>query len=80
MTTAAPVQTITLPSDQDATGRTLEFAPSTLPILPGETRDIALVASTAPDTVADIAYPVRVRGTLEWGVGKRTELDQVFAR
>jgi hypothetical protein len=67
-------------SGVDATGRTLEFAPSTLPILPGETREIALVASTAPDTIADVAYPVRVRGTLEWGSGKRTELDQVFAR
>jgi hypothetical protein len=67
-------------SGVDATGRTLDFAPSTLPILPGETRQIALAASTAPDTIADIAYPVRVRGTLEWGAGKRTELDQVFAR
>jgi len=67
-------------SGVDATGRTLDFTPSTLPILPDETRQIPLVASTAPDTIADIAFPVRVRGTLEWGVGKRTELDQVFAR
>jgi len=67
-------------SGVDATGRTLDFTPSTLPILPDETRQIPLVASIAPDTPADISYPVRVRGTLEWGAGKRTELDQVFAR
>jgi len=67
-------------SGVDATGRTLDFTPSTLPILPDETRQIPLVGGIAPDTPADISYPVRVRGTLEWGAGKRTELDQVFAR
>lgn len=67
-------------SGVDATGRTLDFTPSTLPILPDETRQIPLVASTEPDIPVDINYPVRVRGTLEWGAGKRTELDQVFGR
>jgi hypothetical protein len=67
-------------SGVDAKGRSLDFAPSTLPILPGETRAIALVAGTAPDTITDVAYPVRVRGILEWGAGKRMEFDQQFAR
>jgi hypothetical protein len=67
-------------SGVDAKGRTLDFAPSTLPILPGETRAIALVAGTAPDVIAEVAYPVRVRGILEWGAGKRMELDQQFER
>jgi hypothetical protein len=64
----------------DAKGQSLDFAPSTLPILPGETRAIALVAGTAPGVIAEVAYPVRVRGILEWGDGKRTELDQQFER
>jgi hypothetical protein len=67
-------------SGVDATGRTLDFSPSTLPILPGETRAIALVAGTAPDVISEVAYPVRVRGTLEWGAGKRMEFDQQFER
>lgn len=64
----------------DAKGQSLDFAPSTLPILPGETRSIALVAGTAPGVSAEVAYPVRVRGILEWGDGKRMELDQQFER
>jgi hypothetical protein len=67
-------------SGVDAKGQSLDFSPSTLPILPGETRAIALVAGTAPDVIAEVAYPVRVRGTLEWGAGKRMEFDQQFER
>jgi hypothetical protein len=67
-------------SGVDAKGRSLDFAPSTLPILPGETRAIALVAGNAPDVITEVAYPVRVRGILEWGEGKRMELDQQFER
>jgi P pilus assembly chaperone PapD len=67
-------------SGVDAKGRSLEFTPSTLPILPGETRAISLAATDGTTEVADIAYPVRVKGTLEWGDGKRVELDQQFAR
>ncbi len=67
-------------SGVDAKGQSLDFAPSTLPILPGETRAIALVAGTAPDVITEVAYPVRVRGVLEWGDGKRMELDQQFER
>ena len=67
-------------SGVDAKGQSLDFSPSTLPILPGETRAIALVAGTAPDVISEVAYPVRVRGTLEWGAGKRMEFDQQFER
>ena len=67
-------------SGVDAKGQSLDFSPSTLPILPGETRAIALVAGTAPDVISEVAYPVRVRGILEWGAGKRMELDKQFER
>jgi hypothetical protein len=54
----------------DARGRELEFAPSSFPILPGETRAIALSAQTAPSQAAEPAYPVTVRGMLEWSGGR----------
>jgi len=67
-------------SGTDASGRKLEFAPSTLPILVGETRTIALTATDDSREVTDFKYPLRIRGALEWGDGKRLEFDQTFAR
>ncbi len=64
-------------SGTDAQGRELEFTPSTFPILPGETRTIALGASVGRDEPARIAYPVTVKGLLEWDNG-RVELDRRF--
>jgi fimbrial chaperone protein len=64
----------------DAKGRRLEFFPSTLPILPGETRAIPLSASEGRVAVTDLAYPVRVAGVIEWGDGQRIEIDQPFPR
>lgn len=51
----------------DAKGRELEFAPSNFPVLPGETRALALAAQTGPSEPTDAALPVTVRGTIEWG-------------
>jgi P pilus assembly chaperone PapD len=67
-------------SGADARGRKLEFSPSTLPILPGETRTIPLSASDGKVAVNDLAYPVEVAGVIEWGDGRRIEIDQPFAR
>jgi hypothetical protein len=62
----------------DARGRRLEFEPSTLPILPLETRAIALTASEQPETVVEIVYPVTIKGALEWGSAQRLEINQLF--
>jgi hypothetical protein len=63
----------------DAKGAKLEFTPSTLPVMPGETRSIGLSAnvegSTAP--VSAIQYPVTIKGALEWG-GKRVPYEHTF--
>jgi len=65
----------------DAQGRKLAFAPSNLPILPGETRLIALQpqgddpATPAPPVV----YPLKLEGALDWDK-QRLELDAVLAR
>jgi len=65
-------------SGVDAMGQRRDFAPSTLPILPGETRAIALVADAVPANGGNVVFPIRIQGTLEWGSGQRIELDQQF--
>ncbi len=68
-------------SGSDASGRTLEFTPNSLPILPGETRAVALIATRPGDQDTDVAvqFPATVRGKLEWGKGQTLNLDQRFA-
>lgn len=54
-------------SGTDAKGAHLDLAPSTLPILPGETRAIALVVDHEGDAPAPlIAFPITIGGKLEW--------------
>jgi len=65
-------------SGTDANGRNLEFMPAGLPILPGETRAIALGVQGDDANAIDIAFPITIRGTLEWG-GRSTPLDVRFA-
>ena len=74
----------------DAEGKQREFSPATLPILPGETRQIALSVDNGGDAVetqgqkatadskADvIAYPLRMSGTINDSVNSFT-FDGVF--
>lgn len=65
----------------DADGKQYAFAPSSFPILPGETRDIALVpeADTSGAPVPAIAYPVHLKGRLDWG-SQHLDVDATFAR
>lgn len=65
-------------SGTDASGKKLDFDPATLPILPGELRGITLTPSTGRDEPITIAYPVTIRGTLEWG-DKSIPFEQRFA-
>lgn len=78
-------------SGTDAAGTKREFAPSTLPILPGETRMIALniddqgdaiEAASKPDEPKaeqkPIAYPLTMSGTINDSVNSYT-FDSVFA-
>lgn len=64
----------------DASGRKFEFAPSSLPILPGETRRIVLSASDGAREPAAIVYPVTIRGVLELGPGRRSDFEQQFSQ
>lgn len=65
----------------DASGKAMEFAPTPSPILPGQTRDIALIASRPgdPDTAVDVRFPVTVKGKLEWGQDKTQLMEQRFS-
>ena len=66
-------------SGVDASGRKIEFAPSTLPILPKETRALALVVNQEGDApLPRIVYPITISGKLEWG-DRVTPFEQRFA-
>lgn len=53
----------------DAGGQRIEFAPADQPILPGETRRIALRPVTTDSTAKPpvVRYPLELKGELEWG-------------
>lgn len=66
-------------SGVDASGKKIEFTISTLPILPGETRAISLaVTRSERDPPVKIAYPITIRGNLEWA-NKSMPFEQRFA-
>jgi hypothetical protein len=66
-------------SGTDASGKKLEFSAATLPVLPGETRDISLVIYSEKDEKLKIAYPITIRGKLEWG-SKSSAFEQTFSK
>jgi hypothetical protein len=64
---------------RDAAGKSYEFVVSPFPILPGETRAVALWPQQGPDKKApELVYPLRLRGTIEWDGGKQ-EIDSTLA-
>ena len=63
----------------DATGRRFEMSPADLPVLPGETRTVALVpVDDDGKTAPEVRFPLSVKGSLEWGKN-RLPLDVSFA-
>lgn len=63
----------------DDAGQRIEFGPADLPILPGETRRVPLVALGAGKQAAPtVRFPVRIQGKLEWG-RNTLALDARFA-
>ena len=67
----------------DARGQRLDFSPSTLPILPDQTRPVTLNISPDPNAQKDaplpvIAYPITIKGNLEWG-GKAQAFEATFS-
>jgi hypothetical protein len=66
-------------SGSDAKGSALDFSLSTLPIMPGETRTLAITPSLpgSNSPTGALQYPVTVKGSLEWA-GKRVPFEHVF--
>lgn len=63
----------------DADGKTYEMAPADLPILPGETRRIALLPLVEEGKPApQPRFPLKIKGSLEWGTN-RLPLDLTLA-
>ncbi|MDM0000104.1 hypothetical protein QTI24_15910 [Variovorax sp. J22P240] len=69
-------------SGTDAGGTKLELQASTTPIMPGETRDIALSATKPGDVETAIAvrFPITISGKLEWGKNGSMPIDQRFSQ
>jgi hypothetical protein len=64
-------------SGTDANGLKYDLNPSTLPILPGEERQVILMPSTPGNDHPTLTFPVTVHGNLEWG-DQTTELNERF--
>lgn len=62
----------------DGNGKKFEFVPASLPILAGETRDVALTPNAVGGSPVNPTLPVRVTGKLEWGQSA-TAFDHEFA-
>jgi hypothetical protein len=63
----------------DAAGKRFEMSPADFPILPGETRSIALSpVALEGQSLPELRFPIRVKGSLEWG-DRRLPLDARFA-
>ncbi|HXF79450.1 MAG TPA: hypothetical protein VN598_11345 [Usitatibacter sp.] len=66
-------------SASDAAGKKLDFTPSTLPILIGETRTLPLVVYGDKDESVKLTYPITIKGKLEWA-GKSAPFEHTFTK
>ncbi|MCU0764504.1 MAG: hypothetical protein MUF32_00385 [Burkholderiaceae bacterium] len=62
---------------RDGQGRNWDLSPSSLPILAGETRPVALTAGNERNELVPVPLPIVVRGSLEWS-GGRLPFEQRF--
>ena len=61
----------------DAQGREIDFVPEALPILPAQSRVIALIPNIPGNGAITLTYPLTVKGRLEWG-DQKTAIDLRF--
>lgn len=64
----------------DPSGLKVDFLPEPLPILPGQTRDIALLPQTEGNAVVKFSYPLTVQGAVEWSDSASTKKTQIDFR
>lgn len=63
----------------DSARNKLEFTPSNLPILAGETQTVPLSVNQEEGKTIAIRFPITINGTLEWD-DKRIPFEQRFAK
>lgn len=66
-------------SGVDAEGRQIDFVPEALPILPAQSRLIALIPSAPGKDPVTLTYPLTVKGSLEWA-DQTTAIDLRFEK
>lgn len=66
---------------KDGSGKSYAFAPSTLPVLPGEIRDIPLTPQgDSEDAPAPaLVYPLQLKGRLDWG-SQHLDIETILSR
>jgi hypothetical protein len=64
-------------SGVDAQGRQIDFVPEALPILPAQSRVVALLPNVPGNGAVTLTYPMTVKGDLEWG-DQKTAIDLRF--
>ena len=65
----------------DPAGVKIELLPEPLPILPGQTRSVALVPQSEGNSIIKFAYPLNILGAIEWSdspSSKKTQIDFRF--
>ena len=66
---------------KDQQGQQVDFSPEPLPILPGQTRLVALIPQFEAGVATKLVYPLTVTGAVEWGEApgsKKTDIDFRF--
>ena len=61
----------------DAKGQQIDFVPESVPILPGQSRMVALVPNAPGSASVTVNFPIKVKGNIEWGEQK-TAIDFRF--
>lgn len=68
---------------KDQQGQQVDFSPNPLPILPGQTRLVALIPQLEGGVAIKLVYPLTVTGAVEWSEApgsKKTDIDFRFDR
>ena len=66
---------------KDQQGQQVDFSPEPLPILPGQTRLVALIPQLEGGVAIKLVYPLTVTGAVEWSEAsgsKKTDIDFRF--
>lgn len=66
---------------KDQQGQQVDFSPDPLPILPGQTRLVALIPQLEGGVATKLVYPLSVTGAVEWSEApgsKKTDIDFRF--